>query len=126
MDTKFSDPLDPLCVLASGRTEDHELRLRLLHASSPVRVDLGGSDLKGRDSALHALRPLIGDPDELYLRVLMGEAQVVPHVHMIKVDPDDAPPLAHIRSPFNPASCLRPASRTAPSTRSSIGEYPGW
>ena len=82
-------------MFSGGRAQNHEIGAGLRKAALPIGEDLIWAQSKSLYRALHARGFFIADPNQVHVRMVEGELQVVAHVHVRKVDSCDAVVGAH-------------------------------
>ena len=92
--TVGSDFLHPLAVLRGGGAEDDDIGLRGFEAGAVVGEGAFAGEAEFAHGFLHARGLLVGDADDLGVRMFVGVAEQVAHVEVVEVDAGDFPNLS--------------------------------
>ena len=76
-------------MVGGGRAKDHQIGF-CRHAGSDIAENPAGGQVEIGDGLLHARGVAVADAGDLGLGVVMHLAQQIAHMHVIKVDADDA------------------------------------
>jgi hypothetical protein len=117
VDSERGDLLDQIRMPGGGRTEDGKIRTRLSHALRDVSINALPGNGEVGDGVRHPRLVVVAHPGDLGVRMLVGLAQKVAHVHMFEAQADD-PPFAHLRSSRK--------ARAACADQSSVGSGLRW
>ena len=101
----------PLGMPRGGRAQENDVGLRALQARTVIGEHALGGDREVLDGALHLVRFLVADADDLGVRMVERHAQVVSHVVVVEIDARDLPfPVHGVRLSLtgpSSASCRR-------------------
>lgn len=101
--------LDPFAMLRRGRTENHNVGLRLFEALAVVGKTAFTRNAQFVNRFFHPFGFFVADPDDFGARMFCRKAQQVAHVKVIEIDARNFPAFGFHDAEF--LAALRPASQ---------------